>query len=119
MRLTAVFNALLLGSACSDVALTFAREGSGAVSARTMDWGSDLRSEVSAIHSGTRLWLHPVLQESSTGNSTKVFTTEAGFVAARLKALGDVIADGLNVHGFGIGVLWLEHPALLAGIPGM
>ena len=113
---------LVVTSACSNVMLTYEREGSGHVSARTMDWSSDLLSEVTTFPRGTPLAKYsPYGSASAAANSTSAGrdTAEIGFVAATLKALHGVVADGLNEHGFGVGLLWMEHPALLNGIAGM
>ena len=119
------FSALVLLSstnACSNVKLTYEREGGGQMSARTMDWGSDFLSEVTTFPRGTALPKYPPYKTGGlTGISDSVEsdTAEIGFVAVTLKALHGAIADGLNEHGFGVGLLWMEHPALLNGQPGM
>lgn len=105
-------------NACSDVSLTYKREGTGHVSARTMDWGSDFHSTFSAFPRGTPLKRYPTYTSytSARAGHDKAII---GFVAVELQALSGAIADGLNEHGFGVGVLWMEHPALMSGSPGM
>ena len=123
MTILKPFGALLLlsgtTSACSNVKLTYEREGSGHVSARTMDWGSDLESAVTTFPRGTPLKRYPT---GSNAPSTAVAgraTADIGFVGVEVKAIGDLIPDGLNEYGFGVALLWLEHPAKLQTTPGM
>ena len=104
-------------SACSNVKLTYDRGGSGHVSARTMDWGSDFESAVTAFPRGTKLLRYPPNAPLPTNAGHTA--AEIGFVGVEVKSLKDAITDGLNEHGFGVGVLWMEHPALLKGTPGM
>jgi len=112
--------ALMLGtaSACSNVMLTYGREGAGHVSSRTMDWASDFKSAVTTFPRGTPLKQHAHYSSNSSTASTST-TADIGFVGVELTALHGVIADGINEHGFGVGTLWMEHPALLQGKPGM
>ena len=66
---------------------------------------------------------HPMLsgvtQRHNSNSNAASHTSDIGILAVELKRLADLIVDGVSKHGFGVGMLWLEHPALGAGQPGM
>ena len=93
------------------------------MSARTFDWTYDWLNEVVVYPPGTNMRQHPMLsgvtpRHNSNSNAAS-HTSDIGFLAVELKRLADLIVDGVSKHGFGVGMLWLEHPALGAGQPGM
>lgn len=122
MTILKPFGALLLlsgtTSACSDVKLTYTREGGGHVSARTMDWASDLQSAVTTFPRGTPLKRYPPSNAHQTTTAGRA-TADIGFVGVGLNAIGGLVMDGLNEYGFGVAVLWMEHPAKLHNMSNM
>ncbi|MBI9038309.1 MAG: linear amide C-N hydrolase [Bacteroidales bacterium] len=84
---------------CSDFMM--ANSGSNIISARTMDFAVDLKSELCLIPRG--FVVTSIIKEGVKGIS---FTTKYGFIG--INSLGkDTYSDGLNEEGLSFATLWL------------
>jgi len=88
-----------LSLGCSDIML--ANSGSYKISARTMDFSIDLKSELCLIPRGFEVT--SIINESVEGIS---FTTQYGFIGIN-SLRQDSFSDGLNEQGLSCATLWL------------
>ena len=78
------------------------------VSARTLDFGSELGSRVQVVPRGQQ-WSAVV---SGTAAPTLTWTNALGFVAIDGFGFSSAFADGLNEAGLSVGTLWLPETRL-------
>ncbi|MBI5033197.1 MAG: linear amide C-N hydrolase [Chloroflexi bacterium] len=89
-----------IASACSDIQFTDDKDF--VVSARTMDFDIDLKSDIKIVPRG-----QPTTSNASDGKKGLSWTSKYGFVGVNALDL-DKFNDGLNEKGLSVGMLWLE-----------
>ena len=89
-----------LASACSDIQITDGKDF--VVSARTMDFDIDLKSDFKIVPRGVKF-----SSRAPEGKPGLAWTNQYGFVGVNALDL-DKYNDGLNEKGLSIGTLWLE-----------
>ena len=108
---------LVLGLGAADATactrLVYTGHDGGVVTARTMDWNTDI---------GTNLWILPrgIARHGAAGADSLTWTARYGSVVA--SGYDIATTDGLNEAGLAANLLWLvesEYPAEANGKPGL
>lgn len=89
-----------LASACSDIQFTDGKDF--VVTARTMDFDIDLKSDIKIVPRGQQ-----ITSNAPDGKKGLSWTSKYGFVGVNALDI-DKFNDGLNEKGLSIGLLWLE-----------